>query len=531
MTGRSDIIVEAVMRLIEANAALRKHRKLRALERRLTDAMRLAFLAEERAVLSRFAQLRSRFPTIQEEVKPSDIDAVFSSAAAETASAFQLPLDGLTADALLAGMQSAVAELAVETSFTLQHPDAVDYLRRRGAERVTRIRETTRKTLRGILTQAADEGWSYQRTAKAIKARYRHMAGPVRGVRVKHLRSRAEGIAVYEIGDAYEYGNRIVGKALQDAGLDMQKKWQTVGDKRVRPAHRANQAEGWIAFDQLFSSGHDRPPTDQGCRCTLLQRRAVTEEPTAIAPASVPARTRDPYAAAFDRLPIRVGPAERSVAQNDARRKAFFDSLPEGRIVKKPPLASLTPVTERDALRLAIDGYVHPHGNYAYPTYRRNIEALASGRTVADDVQREIARKIVTLIADGAMQPTLYRGVFSRGDDPPPTLGKVGDIIRIPGTTSFSADADVASGFRAGTIVGGGEHTPKGPNHETTFVVEPGARGFRVDALSDFPQAEVITGGAFEITGVTVEEGTRTHGTPYTHTTYNLRQTAVIDLG
>jgi hypothetical protein len=150
---------------------------------------------------------------------------------------------------------------------------AVDDLARRGAERVTGIAETTRKRLRTLLTRAADEGWSYQRTAKEITALYRGFAGPPLAVRPRHLRSRAEAIAVFELGDAYEHGNLLVAQDLQDAGLEMEKSWLTVGDDRVRTDHRANQGEGWIPLDQAFGSGDDRPPADPGCRCTLLMRR------------------------------------------------------------------------------------------------------------------------------------------------------------------------------------------------------------------------------------------------------------------
>jgi hypothetical protein len=170
-------------------------------------------------------------------------------------------------------MLAAVADLSIEGSFGLEHPAAVDYLARRGAERVTGIAETTRKRLRTLLTQAAEEGWSYQRTAKEITALYRGFAGPPLAVRPSHLRSRAEAIAVFELGDAYTAGEMVVARDLQDAGLAMEKVWGTSQDERVRADHRANEDAGWIPLDSAFPSGHERPPSDPGCRCYLMTRR------------------------------------------------------------------------------------------------------------------------------------------------------------------------------------------------------------------------------------------------------------------
>lgn len=266
-------LIAAIEALESANARLRKRRALAKPERQLQAAMAEAFLAQGRAFLARLALFRARFPPeVREVAEPVAWHPLFDEAVLETLQVFQGPLDELTARALASGMLAAVADLSVETSFTLEHPAAVDYLRRRGADSVRGITETTRNELRTILTQAADNGWSYDRTAKAITERYQRFAGrPAR--RYRHIRTRAHAIAVFELGDAYEHGNMLVGKDLRDAGLDMVKKWQTVGDHRVRPDHRANQAQGWIPLDDAFQDGSERPPTDSGCRCTLLMRR------------------------------------------------------------------------------------------------------------------------------------------------------------------------------------------------------------------------------------------------------------------
>lgn len=48
------------------------------------------------------------------------------------------------------------------------------------------------------------------------------------------------------------------------------KRWISVGDRRVRPQHRANEGQGWIEFDQLYQNGARHPgdgPSSINCRC------------------------------------------------------------------------------------------------------------------------------------------------------------------------------------------------------------------------------------------------------------------------
>jgi hypothetical protein len=276
-------LVEAIDRLLESNAALRKRRALAPVERRVTAAMSKAFRAQGRAFLTRLALVRGNFPrggngsTAQEAVyrspgngsapredcyrspvrevaAPVPWEPAFDEAALATLQAFADPLDAAAAEALAAGGQAGIADLALDTAFDLEHPAAVDYLRRRGAERVTAISDTTRTRLRTLLTQAASDGWGYDRTGREIRRLYRDFSV-----------TRARNIAVFELGSAYEAGNMLVARDLQDGGVPMEKSWLTVGDHKVRPDHRANQAQGWIPLDSSFQDGSDRPPADPGC--------------------------------------------------------------------------------------------------------------------------------------------------------------------------------------------------------------------------------------------------------------------------
>ena len=260
-------LADAITGLIEANAALRKRRALAKPEHTLQAAMAKAFAAEGRDVLAALATLKPRFPPeVREAVTADDLVRLYDQALANSLDLFTLPIQDAATTGLESGAGAGIADLGLDVSFDLAHPRAVEYLRDRGLTQVSRIRETTRETLRGILTQAAEEGWSYDRTALAIRQRYKHFGA-----------ERAKNIAAFELGDAYEAGNRLIADDLADGGLVMEKSWLSAGDARVRADHRENAAAGWIGIDDAFPSGHDRPPTDPRCRCSCLYRRKPDE--------------------------------------------------------------------------------------------------------------------------------------------------------------------------------------------------------------------------------------------------------------
>jgi hypothetical protein len=89
----------------------------------------------------------------------------------------------------------------------------------------------------------------------------------------QHIDSRAHLIAVTELGNAFEDGSLGAARRMAAMGLEMEKKWLTVGDQRVSEGCRTNQAAGWIPIDRPFPSGHDRPLRFPGCRCTAQYQR------------------------------------------------------------------------------------------------------------------------------------------------------------------------------------------------------------------------------------------------------------------
>lgn len=277
---------EAALRLVEAMSVAQKWKELDHLVLSGQAQMGRAFVAQGTAFLRLFGEMRPYFvegwvstgstgaPLREASPIPDDVWLQLWDAVARNTLAVMLaPLVDMNEIGLLLGAGALAASLGIdlEKAFSLKNPRAVAYLEQHGAALVTKINEETRSQMKTLVTQAVDEGWSYTRTAKAIREKFDGFAGlkPQR-----HIRDRAELVAVTEAGQAYEEGSRIVALGLGDAGIPMEKYWRTSGDERVSQGCRDNQAAGWVDVREMFPSGHDRPLRFPGCRCTAQYRRA-----------------------------------------------------------------------------------------------------------------------------------------------------------------------------------------------------------------------------------------------------------------
>ena len=259
-------------RFEEAAAVAQKWRIVGKEEKRLESAMSKAFRAQGRAFLKGFAKLKPLFESValREDWSDDDWLEVFDDAAQSTHTAFLRPIQKGVQTALMAGANNIIGQVDAKLSFSLRNPRAVSYIEEHGAALVSDIEDTTRGYIKTLMRQAADEGWSYNRTAKALTERYSEFAV---GQPQEHIESRAHLIAVTEIGDAYEAGSDIVVRDLQDSGVEMEKSWLTVGDDRVSEGCQENADDGWIPYDDPHSSGDMHPLRFPGCRCTELYRR------------------------------------------------------------------------------------------------------------------------------------------------------------------------------------------------------------------------------------------------------------------
>jgi SPP1 gp7 family putative phage head morphogenesis protein len=272
--------IDALTRFLEADAGMAAERfvtrKAPALERKVATVFR----EQSRVLLTALRPFAPQFDAnaarLREAIDGSDWLIAWQQADAMTRPAFEATLEGAILEALIVGGGQLFETLnfdggEVGISWTLENPRAVAYAKQTAASRVSDINETTERGLRRLITSAVDTGQSYDDLSKAIGSKFKEFA-------TGGDNPRSRRIAVFELGDAYEAGNEQVARQLQAAGLELEKFWLSVGDDKVRPEHRANQGEGWIEYDEPFGSGNMRPPTDPGCRCTLLTRRSRDPE-------------------------------------------------------------------------------------------------------------------------------------------------------------------------------------------------------------------------------------------------------------
>jgi len=262
----------AVDLLLEAASVRSKWRQLARPLRRAERAAGAVFRKQGWLFMQRFKRLQARVAEgrLAEAVTEDDWLTIWNAVTGETDTLWLDTLTDIMGRGLALGAAQVISDLRVDYAFQLSNPRAVAYIEQFGAQRVTQINETTRTVIHDIVTQGTREGWSYDRVAREINRRFREFAV---GRPQEHIQSRGHLVAVTEMGNAYEAGSAVVIDDLQAAGLQMEKKWLTVGDNRVSDGCRDNQDEGWISYDQPFRSGHMRPLRFPGCRCTTLYRR------------------------------------------------------------------------------------------------------------------------------------------------------------------------------------------------------------------------------------------------------------------
>ena len=271
-------ILEKLDKALLAIKWARRKREIAALERKFEPEVAAMFVAQGAA----FVGALDKAGSLPSTWNDATWLPALGNAQQQTMAGFITMWREVAGNALLAGAELTAEELGVKLvqeaqpiegalgiKFGLRNPRAVDYLLRVGADLVAGIDETTKLAIRRIVVQAASEGWSYDRTAKAIIEQFAEFA---EGRPQEHIESRAHGIAVTEIGNAYTAGNYAVGEELRDAGLTMQKAWSTMGDEKLCDLCQGNEAEGWIPFDDPFFSGDARPLAHPYCRCDILMK-------------------------------------------------------------------------------------------------------------------------------------------------------------------------------------------------------------------------------------------------------------------
>ena len=271
------ILSEAAERLQARAIGALKQRQKDRLAAKHRPRIAAAFRSQKRQVLAALAQQRYLFTEsyrrmLTEETTQLTLqqwDRIWDEIAGNTLPEMQRAVFSAEVDGVVAGADQLKKQIGLfdaKSSFNLANPRAVAYFQRTGGnvDYIKGISRTTGKSLKRMIGTAIDEGWSYTSTSREIQKLF---DGPI-------SRDRAQGIAVFETGKAYEKGNELFARSLEDDGVTMEEMWMTSHDSKVRPEHAANEAEGWVPMGHVYSSGDTEPPTDPGCRCYKIYRQA-----------------------------------------------------------------------------------------------------------------------------------------------------------------------------------------------------------------------------------------------------------------
>lgn len=178
-------------------------------------------------------------------------------------------IDQAATESMELGGQAAARDVGLSATFDISHSAAAAYLDQLGARRVAGINRETRRQLATILSNAVEQGHSYQRTERQIRDRFDGFAARQPQL---HIGSRAELIAVTETADAYGHAQSLVADDLAANGVETVKFWQTAGDDRVCPICLPNGEQGQVPRGEPFESGHFREPGHPACRCAVAYR-------------------------------------------------------------------------------------------------------------------------------------------------------------------------------------------------------------------------------------------------------------------
>lgn len=259
---------EASRKALAAVQVARKEKFLKPLRAQLYRVAALHFSQQSDALLG---ALRRRGHVLNETVcreeLADDIDGILGGIFAEYRPDFADAMRRIVTTAMGGAVRHRLADFDAQINFDLENPMAQEYLGKYCADQVSKIDETTRKSVKGVIVAGENNGKSYSEIAREIVKKFDSFGEPVPQ---KHLKNRAETIAVYELGQAYESAGNQTVAALQSKGLPMVKSSSTAADEHVCDLCRANEAEGWIPFDQPHQSGHMHPNFHIGDRCAEL---------------------------------------------------------------------------------------------------------------------------------------------------------------------------------------------------------------------------------------------------------------------
>lgn len=242
-------------------------RKLYPMVVRRFNRQRAYFIREGVILLPDSGNKITEARTLTGQPSKSTVDKAVNSLDGFEFKMFDLTFEDAVAAAVIDGGSLANTS-GLKVSFNLKSSPVLDYLRERSAAKMGRdVDQTTKDRLREVISTAYDEQWTRSKLVKQIKGLYN---GFTARTPHRYIGSRAELIAVTELGNAMSYGTLEGARSLQAQGVTMEKRWAL--SSSACALCQGNAAQDWIALGSQFAGGVDRPLQHISCRCSLMTR-------------------------------------------------------------------------------------------------------------------------------------------------------------------------------------------------------------------------------------------------------------------
>jgi hypothetical protein len=210
-----------------------------------------------------FPRFVNQFPQggLQEALR-EDVDALFDDVFDSTAKQATALMASTLFEGAKDGYVAQSASFGLDTVLSMKSERALTWARSNASARVTRINESTREEIKGMIVKGLEEGTSYGQVARDIKGRFEEFA---EGQPQEHISSRAELVAVTENSEAFEEGGLSLARDVEEAGIEMEKAWLVAEDERLCEICETNGQTGWIPLDEQYPDGSDHPPAHPAC--------------------------------------------------------------------------------------------------------------------------------------------------------------------------------------------------------------------------------------------------------------------------
>jgi len=172
------------------------------------------------------------------------------------------------------------------------------YINEHAAELIEYLSEQQKKVIKEILNKVVQNELSIYEAREMIEktvglteretmwvlARYRAMVAEglpssridllISAFANNLLEARADRILRTELANAWENASLETVRQLTKLEYikEVIKSWETAADPRVCSICMANEEDGYIELEGVFSSGQERPPAHPSCRCTLFYK-------------------------------------------------------------------------------------------------------------------------------------------------------------------------------------------------------------------------------------------------------------------